>query len=73
MASQDAEEMPELKDEKPGESAAKSERRGHSQAEVLRASARATLDEIEVVSHISDDYVYKSPSKMTSPEKKAFS
>ena len=31
------------------------------------------LECLEVTSHISEEYVYKSPSKMTSPEKKAFS
>lgn len=30
------------------------------------------LDNIEVQSNVSEEYVYKSPSKMTSPEKKAF-
>ena len=31
------------------------------------------LECLEVTSHVSEEYVYKSPSKMTSPEKKAFS
>ena len=30
-------------------------------------------ENIEVTSNVSEEYVYKSPSKMTSPEKKAFS
>jgi len=34
---------------------------------------RPILDNIELQSHMSEEYVYKSPSKMTSPEKKAFS
>lgn len=31
------------------------------------------LEELDAVSVKSEEYVYKSPSKMTSPEKKAFS
>ena len=31
------------------------------------------VDNADVTSNCSEEYVYKSPSKMTSPEKKAFS
>jgi hypothetical protein len=31
------------------------------------------VDNADVTSNRSEEYVYKSPSKMTSPEKKAFS
>ena len=52
------------------------EKRQRSQP-VLPPSAtkneRPILDNIEVQSHVSEEYVYKSPSKMTSPEKKKFS
>ena len=36
-------------------------------------AVKPQLDCIEVQSNLSEEYVYKSPSKMTSPEKKAFS
>ena len=43
---------------------------------VARNGANQNTIEVEiadVMSDLSEEYVYKSPSKMTSPEKKAFS
>mmetsp|Transcript_17553 Transcript_17553/g.23711 ORF Transcript_17553/g.23711 Transcript_17553/m.23711 type:complete len:91 (+) Transcript_17553:1056-1328(+) len=52
------------------------ERRRKSQPSVppsAKKNTPANLDDFDLAVHKSVEYVYKSPSKMTSPEKKAFS